>query len=108
MPLAPAQSSQANEPSSHDGHIHHVASARAPQAIGQQATGTSPARSGAHVHGGTHDHSVTHAHTHGPRPSGVRVEVSPVLVGVGVRVLTVFALLGLLWLAIFWAFAGNA
>jgi hypothetical protein len=46
-------------------------------------------------------------HTHGPRPSGSRVEVSPVLVGVGVRVLAVFALLGLLWLAIFWAFADN-
>jgi hypothetical protein len=46
-------------------------------------------------------------HTHGPRPSGSRVEVSPVLVGVGARVLAVFALLGLLWLAIFWAFVGN-
>ena len=82
MPLAPAPSSQVHEPSSHDGHAHHMASA--------------------------HDHPVPHVHAHGPRPSGVRIEVSPVLVGVGARVLTAFALLGLLWLAIFWAFAGNA
>ena len=81
MPLAPAQSSQANAHSSHDGHVHHVGSA--------------------------HDHSVPHAHTHSSRSSGTRVDVSPVLVGVGARVLAVLALLGLLWLAIFWAFAGH-
>jgi hypothetical protein len=106
MSLAPAQSSQANELPSRDGLGHHVAPAHTHQALGQQAAAKSLARSEAHVHGGTHDHSVPH--THGPRPSGVRVEVSPVLVGVGARVLTVLALLALLWLAIFWAFAGNA
>ncbi len=106
MPLAPAQSSQANEPASHDGHLHHMASAHTHQTFGRQATGPSPARSEAHVHVGAHDHAVTH--THEPRLSAVRLEVSPVLVGVGARVLAVLALLGLLWLAIFWAFAGNA
>lgn len=106
MPLAPAQSSEANQPSSHDGHVRHMASAHAHQTFGHQQTGTSSGPSGVYAHGGTHDHSVPH--THGSRPSGVHIEVSPVLVGVGARVLTVFALLGLLWLAIFWAFAGNA
>ena len=81
MPLAPAKSSQANSHSSHDGHVQHVASA--------------------------HDHSAPHAHAHSSRSSGIRLDVSPVLVGVGARVLAVLALLGLLWLAIFWAFAGH-
>lgn len=96
MPLASAQSPRTNEPAS--------------QALGRQPDA-------AHVHQTveqhTHDKSQgqpafhAHSHTHGPRPSGSRVEVSPVLVGVGERVLAVFALLGLLWLAIFWAFVGN-
>ncbi len=79
MPLAPAQSPHTNAHLGHDGLRDQMAA--------------------------THDHSVPH--THDPRPSDARVEVSPVLVGVGSRVLAVCALLSLLWLAIFWAFVGN-
>ena len=78
-------------------HVH--------QTVEQHTHDKSQGQPAFHAHSHTHDHSMPH--THGPRPSGSRVEVSPVLVGVGARVLAVFALLGLLWLAIFWAFVGN-
>ena len=104
MPLASAQSPRTNEPVSQAlgrqpdaAHVH--------QTVEQHAHDKSQGQPAFHAHSHTHDHSVPH--THGPRPSGSRVEVSPVLVGVGVRVLAVFALLGVLWLAIFWAFVGN-
>ena len=104
MPLASAQSPRKNEPTSQAlgrqldaAHVH--------QTVEQHAHDNSKDQPAFHAHGDAHDHSVPH--THGPRPSGSRVEVSPVLVGVGVRVLAVFALLGVLWLAIFWASVGN-
>lgn len=104
MPSASAHASRTNEPASqalgrqlNAAHVH--------QTVEQQAHDKSQGEPAFHAHGDAHDHSVPH--THGPRPSGSRVEVSPVLVGVGARVLAVFALLGLLWLAIFWAFVGN-
>jgi hypothetical protein len=75
------------------------------QTFEQQAQDKSQGQAAFHDHGNAHDHSVPH--THGLRSSGVRIEVSPILVGVGARVLAVCALLSLLWLAIFWAFAGN-
>ena len=59
-----------------------------------------------HAHGNEHDHSVPHKH--GLRLRDVLAEISPVLAGVWARVLATLAVLGLLWLAIFWAFAGNA
>ena len=104
MSSASAHASRTNEPASQAlgrqldvAHVH--------QTVEQQAHDKSQGQPTFHAHSHTHDHSVPH--THDPRPSGSRVEVSPVLVGVGARVLAVFALLGLLWLAIFWAFAGN-
>ena len=104
MPLASAQSPRTNEPASpvlglqlDAAHVH--------QTVEQHTHDKSQGQPAFHAHSHTHDHSMPH--THGPRPSGSRVEVSPVLVGVGARVLAVFALLGLLWLAIFWAFVGN-
>ncbi len=104
MPSASAHAPRTNEPASpalgrqlDAAHVHQTAE--------QHAHHKSQGQAAFHAHGDAHDHSVPH--THGPRPSGVRVEVSPVLVGVGARILAVFALLGLLWSAIFWAFAGN-
>ena len=104
MPSASAHVPRTNESASQKfgrpldaAHVH--------QTIEQQAHDKSQGQPAFHAHGDAHDHSVPH--THGPRPSGSRVEVSPVLVGVGARVLAVFVLLGLLWLAIFWAFVGN-
>ena len=104
MPSASAHVPRTNEPASQAlgrqldaAHVH--------QTVEQHAHDNSQGQPAFHAHGDAHDHSVSH--THGPRPSGSRVEVSPVLVGVGVRVLAVFALLGVLWLAIFWAFVGN-
>jgi hypothetical protein len=70
-----------------------------------------------HAHGQEHGHSVPHKHPvsrqqpvppkHGLRLSGLRSEVSPVLAGVWTRVLATLVTLGLLWLAIYWAFVGN-
>ena len=104
MSSASAHVPRTNEPTSQAlgrqldaAHVH--------QTVEQHAHDKSQGEPAFHAHGDAHDHSVPH--THGPRPSGSRVEVSPVLVGVGARVLAVFALLGLLWLAIFWAFVGN-
>ncbi len=104
MPLASAKSPRTNEPASQAlgrqpdaAHVH--------QTVEQQAHDKSQGQPALHAHSHTHDHSVSHAH--GSRPSDMRVEVSPVLVGVGARVLAVCALLSLLWLAIFWAFVGN-
>ncbi len=104
MSSASAHVPRTNEPASQAlgrqldaAHVH--------QTVEQHALDQSQGQPAVHAHRHTHDHSVPH--THGPRPSGSRVEVSPVLVGVGARVLAVFALLGLLWLAIFWAFVGN-
>jgi len=104
MPSASAHVPRTNEPASQAlgrqldaAHVH--------QTVEQHVHDESQGQPAFHAHGHAHDHSVPH--THGPRPSGSRVEVSPVLVGVGVRVLAVFALLGVLWLAIFWAFVGN-
>jgi hypothetical protein len=57
------------------------------------------------AHGHVHEHSVPH--NHGLRLGGSLAEISPVLASVWARVLTTLAMLGLLWLAIFWAFAGN-
>jgi len=104
MPSASAHVPRTNEPASQAlgrqldaAHVH--------QTVEQHAHDNSQGQPAFHAHDDAHDHSMPH--THGPRPSGSRVEVSPVLVGVGVRVLAVFALLGVLWLAIFWAFVGN-
>jgi hypothetical protein len=58
-----------------------------------------------HAKGLAHDHSLPPRHGRGL--TGLQVEISPVLAGVWARVLTALGLLGLLWLAIFWAFAGN-
>jgi hypothetical protein len=104
MPLAAAHAPLTNEPPSQAlGRQPDVAHAH--QTVEQHAHDKSQGQPAFHAHGDAHDHSVPH--THGPRPSGSRVEVSPVLVGVGARVLAVCALLSLLWLAIFWAFVGN-
>ncbi len=104
MPQASAQSPLTNEPASQAlgrqpgvAHVH--------QTVEQHAHDKSQGQPAFHAHSHTQDHSMPH--THGARLNGSRVEVSPVLVGVGARVLAVFALLGLLWLAIFWAFVGN-
>ena len=104
MPLASAHASLTNEPPS-QALGRQPDAAHAHQTVEQHAHDKSQGQPAFHAHGDEHDHSVPH--THGPRPSGSRVEVSPVLVGVGVRVLAVCALLSLLWLAIFWAFVGN-
>jgi hypothetical protein len=104
MPLASAHASLTNEPPS-QALGRQPDAAHAHQTVEQHAHDKSQGQPAFHAHGDAHDHSVPH--THGPRPSGSRVEVSPVLVGVGVRVLAVCALLSLLWLAIFWAFVGN-
>ena len=104
MPLASAHASLPNEPPS-QALGRQPDAAHAHQTVEQHAHDKSQGQPAFHAHGDAHDHSVPH--THGPRPSGSRVEVSPVLVGVGVRVLAVCALLSLLWLAIFWAFVGN-
>lgn len=104
MSSASAHVPRTNEPASQvfgrqpdAAHLH--------QTVEQHAHDKIQGQPACHAHGDAHEHSVPH--THGPRPSGARVEVSPVLVGVGARVLTVCALLSLLWLAIFWAFVGN-
>jgi hypothetical protein len=67
-----------------------------------------------HAHGHAHSHVHDHSepHNHGLRQGSLRLggslaETSPVLASVWARVLTTLAMLGLLWLAIFWAFAGN-
>ena len=104
MPLASAHASLTNEPPS-QALGRQPDAAHAHQTVEQHAHDKSQGQPAFHAHVDAHDHSVPH--THGPRPSGSRVEVSPVLVGVGVRVLAVCALLSLLWLAIFWAFVGN-
>lgn len=104
MPSASAHAPRTNESASQAlgrqldaAHVH--------QTVEQHAHHKSQGQAAFHAHSDAHDHSVQH--THGPRLGGARVEVSPVLVGVGARVLAVFALLGLLWSVIFWAFAGN-
>ena len=104
MPLASAHASLTNDPPS-QALGRQPDAAHAHQTVEQHAHDKSQGQPAFHAHGDAHDHSVPH--THGPRPSGSRVEVSPVLVGVGARVLAVCALLSLLWLAIFWAFVGN-
>jgi hypothetical protein len=104
MPLASAHAPLTNEPPS-QALGRQPDAAHAHQTVEQHAHDKSQGQPAFHAHGDAHDHSVPH--THGPRPSGSRVEVSPVLVGVGARVLAVCALLSLLWLAIFWAFVGN-
>lgn len=104
MPLASAHVPRTNEPPS-QALGRQPDAAHAHQTVEQHAHDKSHGQPAFHAHGDAHDHSVPH--THGPRPSGSRVEVSPVLIGVGVRVLAVCALLSLLWLAIFWAFVGN-
>jgi hypothetical protein len=71
----------------------------------QHSHGTSQGSSALHAHSIAHDHSLPHLH--GSGLNSVRVEVSPVLAGVWARVFTTFAILGLLWLAILWAFTGN-
>jgi len=71
------------------------------------------AQSAFEAQGHAHNHSHTHAHDHSVprnqvlRLSGLLAEFSPVLTGVWARVLTTLAMLGVLWMAIFWAFAGN-
>ena len=104
MPLASAHASLTNEPPS-QALGRQPDAAHAHQTVEQHAHDKSQGQPAFHAHGDAHDHSVPH--THGPRPSGSRVEVSPVLVGVGVRVLAVCTLLSLWGLAIFWAFVGN-
>jgi len=104
MPSDSVHAPRTNEPSSlalgrQPGAAHrHLAA-------GPHVHDKSEGQSGSHVHDDTHNHSVPH--NHGPRLSGWRVEVSPVLASGWARVLTALAMLGLLWLAIFWAFAGN-
>jgi hypothetical protein len=104
MSSAPAHASRTNEHAS-QALARQLDAAPVHQLGEQHAQDKSQGQSAFHDHGNAHDHSVPH--THGPRPSGARVEVSPILVGVGARVLAVCALLSLLWLAIFCAFAGN-
>ena len=104
MSSASAHVPRTNEPTS-QALGRQLDAAHMHQTVEQHALDQIQGQPAFHAHGDAHDHSVPH--THGPRPSGSRVEVSPVLVGVGARVLAVFALLGLLWLAIFWAFVGN-
>jgi hypothetical protein len=86
-------------------------SAHADESLGQLANASSQLQPACHAndHAHAHDHAHDHAlpHNHGLRLSGLVAEISPVLASVWARVLTTLAMLGLLWLAIFWAFAGN-
>lgn len=104
MPPASAHTPRTNEPSSQTlgrqtdaAHVH--------QTFEQHSHDKLQGQSAFHAHGHAHDHSVPH--THGLRLGDLPAEVSPVLAGVWTRVLTTLAVLGLLWLGIFWAFAGN-
>jgi hypothetical protein len=84
-------------------------SARVLESLGQLANTSSPLQPAFHAHDHAHGHAHDHSepHNHGLRLSGLLAEISPVLASVWARVLTTLAMLGLLWLAIFWAFAGN-
>ena len=104
MSLASAHVPRTNEPASpalgrqlDAAHVH--------QTVEQHAHDKSQGQPAFHAHGDAHEHSMSH--NQGLRLSVWRAEVSSVLAGVWARVLTAFALLGLLWLAIFWAFVGN-
>lgn len=84
-------------------------SAHAPESLGQLANASIPLQPAFHAHGHAHSHVHDHSepHNHGLRLGSLLAEISPVLASVWARVLTTLAMLGLLWLAIFWAFAGN-
>lgn len=84
-------------------------SAHAPESLAQLANPSSQLQPAFQAHDHAHSHAHDHAepHNHGLRLSGLLAEISPVLASVWARVLTTLAMLGLLWLAIFWAFAGN-
>ena len=84
-------------------------SAHADEGLGQLANASIPLQPAFHAHAHAHSHAHDHAepHNHGLRLSGLVAEISPVLASVWARVLTTLVMLGLLWLAIFWAFAGN-
>ena len=84
-------------------------SAHAPESLGQLANASIPLQPAFHNHGHalSHVHNHSEQYTHGLRLSGLLAEISPVLASVWARVLTTLTMLGLLWLAIFWAFAGN-
>ena len=104
MPSASVHVPRTNEPASQSlgrqldaAHVH--------QTVEQHAHDKSQGQPAFHAHGDAHDHSVPH--NHGQHLSVWRAEGSPILAGVWARVLTAFALLSLLWLAIFWAFVGN-
>lgn len=104
MPSASAHAPRTNEPSSQT-LGRQLDASHAHQTVDQRSDDKSQGQSPFHAHSDAHDHSVPH--THGLRLGGLPAEVSPVLAGVWARVLTTLAVLGLLWLAIFWAFAGN-
>jgi hypothetical protein len=84
-------------------------SAHAPESLAQLANPSSRLQPAfqAHDHAHSHTHDQSKPRNDGLRLSGLLAEISPVLVSVWARVLTTLAVLGLLWLAIFWAFAGN-
>ena len=104
MPSASAHAPRANEPSS-QALSRQLDAVPAHQTVEQHSHDKNQSPSAFHAHGDAHDHSVSH--THGLRLSGLLAEVSPVLAGVWTRVFAILVGLGLLWLAIFWAFAGD-
>ena len=63
----------------------------------------------AHVHAHDHAHVHTHDHTHTHGFASLHAHAqtkdlkSPVLIGLGQRLLWVSSLLGVLWLVVFWA-----
>ncbi len=61
----------------------------------------------AHAHAHDHDHEHTHTHTHGSASLHAHAQTkdlkSPVLIGLGQRLLWITSLLVVLWLVVFWA-----
>ncbi len=70
---------------------------------------THPHQEHSHPHGQQHesDHAHVHAHTHGFASLHAHAQTkdlkSPVLIGLGQRLLWVSSLLVVLWLVVFWA-----
>ena len=76
---------------------------------------STPAQSPAHMHVHEHAHDHEHDHEHGPLHLHASAQASqsvadlksPVLIGLGQRLLWVSVLLVALWLVVFWALYTN-